>query len=73
VTPRDSHDPIFTPEGGEDFLREVPEAELHLLDNGRFALEEGEIDRATPSQVETPLQSPVPETLEKRRSGAWPA
>ncbi len=34
------NDPIFTVPGAEAFLRDVPEAELHLLDTGHFALEE---------------------------------
>jgi pimeloyl-ACP methyl ester carboxylesterase len=33
---------MFTPEGGEAFLRDVPGAELHLLDTGHFALEDHE-------------------------------
>ncbi|HET6920125.1 MAG TPA: alpha/beta fold hydrolase, partial [Jiangellaceae bacterium] len=37
-----AHDPIFTPEGGEAFVRDVPDAELHLLDTGHFALEDHE-------------------------------
>jgi pimeloyl-ACP methyl ester carboxylesterase len=35
-----ARDPLFTPEGGEAFLRDVPDAELHLLDTGHFALED---------------------------------
>jgi pimeloyl-ACP methyl ester carboxylesterase len=30
------------PEGGEAFLRDVPDAELHFLDTGHFALEDHE-------------------------------
>lgn len=37
-----ANDPIFRPEGGEAFLRDVPDAELHLLDTGHFALEDNE-------------------------------
>jgi pimeloyl-ACP methyl ester carboxylesterase len=37
-----AQDPIFTPEGGEAFVRDVPDAELHLLDTGHFALEDHE-------------------------------
>ena len=33
-------DPFFTPEGGEAFLRDLPEAELHRLDAGHFAVED---------------------------------
>ena len=32
------NDPFFTPAGAEAFKRDVPEAELHLLDTGHFAL-----------------------------------
>jgi len=34
------NDGIFTVEGAELFRRELPNAELHLLDTGHFALEE---------------------------------
>ena len=34
------NDPFFTPEGAKAFLRDLPGAELHLLDTGHFALEE---------------------------------
>jgi hypothetical protein len=33
-------DIFFTPEGGEAYLRDLPDAELHLLDTGHFALED---------------------------------
>ncbi|WP_406237002.1 alpha/beta fold hydrolase [Nocardia sp. NBC_01009] len=33
------HDEIFGPDGARAFLRDLPEAELHLLDAGHFALE----------------------------------
>ncbi|MEV0645828.1 alpha/beta hydrolase [Phytomonospora sp. NPDC050363] len=33
-------DPFFGPDGARAFLRDVPGAELHLLDTGHFALEE---------------------------------
>ena len=35
---------IFMVEGAELFKRDIPSAELHLLDTGHFALEE-EVDR----------------------------
>src|SRR5690349_6562203 len=35
---------IFTVEGAELYKRDIPSAELHLLDTGHFALEE-EVDR----------------------------
>jgi pimeloyl-ACP methyl ester carboxylesterase len=38
------NDPIFLPAGAEAFLRDVPNAEVHFLETGHFALEE-ESDR----------------------------
>ena len=35
-----ANDEIFPAEGAHPYLRDVPEAELHLLDTGHFALEE---------------------------------
>lgn len=39
------NDPFFTSEGAEAYKRDLPKAELHLLDSGHFALEDkcGEI------------------------------
>ena len=34
------NDEIFGPKGAEAYLRDLPDAELHLLDTGHFALEE---------------------------------
>lgn len=34
------HDVIFPPEGAYAYLRDLPDAELHLLDSGHFALED---------------------------------
>jgi pimeloyl-ACP methyl ester carboxylesterase len=34
------NDPIFLPAGATGFQRDVPDAEVHLLDTGHFALEE---------------------------------
>lgn len=34
------NDPIFSPDGAEAFRRDVPNAEIHFLDTGHFALEE---------------------------------
>jgi pimeloyl-ACP methyl ester carboxylesterase len=34
------NDPVFAAAGAQAFLQDVPEAELHLLDTGHFALEE---------------------------------
>ncbi|HEX3942078.1 MAG TPA: alpha/beta hydrolase [Acidobacteriaceae bacterium] len=35
-----SNDPFFTVEGAKAYLRDIPKAELHLLDTGHFALED---------------------------------
>jgi hypothetical protein len=32
-------DPFFTLDGARAYLRDIPNAELHLLDTGHFALE----------------------------------
>ena len=34
------NDPFFTPEGGEAYLKDLPNAEMHRLDAGHFALED---------------------------------
>jgi pimeloyl-ACP methyl ester carboxylesterase len=34
------NDPFFTVEGAQAYLRDIPEADLHLLDTGHFALED---------------------------------
>ena len=41
------NDPIFLPAGAEAFKRDVPDAEIHFVDSGHFALEE---DSATIAQ-----------------------
>ncbi|WP_163434591.1 alpha/beta fold hydrolase, partial [Escherichia coli] len=33
------NDPFFLPAGAEAYRRDLPEAEVHLLDTGHFALE----------------------------------
>jgi pimeloyl-ACP methyl ester carboxylesterase len=33
-------DIFFTPEGGEAYLKDIPEAEIHRLDSGHFAVED---------------------------------
>ncbi len=37
------NDPIFGPKGAEAFKRDLPNAEIHLLDTGHFALEEDSV------------------------------
>lgn len=39
LIPFGRHDPFFTVEGAKAYLRDIPDAELHLLDAGHFALE----------------------------------
>ena len=34
------HDPFFTPEGGEAYLKDLPKAEIHRLNAGHFATED---------------------------------
>jgi pimeloyl-ACP methyl ester carboxylesterase len=34
------NDIIFTPEGGEAYLKDIPDAEIHRLDSGHFAVED---------------------------------
>ena len=52
-------DIFFTPEGGEAYLRDLPEAELHRLDSGHFAVEDhleeiaGHIERFYEEKVAT--------------------
>ena len=38
--PVGENDIIFGPEGGRAYLRDLPEAELHMLDSGHFAVED---------------------------------
>jgi pimeloyl-ACP methyl ester carboxylesterase len=33
------YDPFFTLDGARAYLRDIPDAELHVLDTGHFALE----------------------------------
>jgi pimeloyl-ACP methyl ester carboxylesterase len=41
------HDPFFTEAGARAWLRDLPDAELHLLDAGHFALETRGVEIAT--------------------------
>jgi pimeloyl-ACP methyl ester carboxylesterase len=34
------NDPIFLPAGADAFKKDVPDAEIHFVDSGHFALEE---------------------------------
>jgi len=41
------HDPAFLPAGAMAYRRDIPDAEIHLLDAGHFALETHHHDIAT--------------------------
>jgi pimeloyl-ACP methyl ester carboxylesterase len=61
------NDPIFVVEGARAFLRDLPHAELHLLDTGHFALEDKAdemvplirdfLGRHLPGQPRSPINS----------------
>ena len=61
-------DVFFTPEGGEAYLRDLPDAEMHRLDSGHFALEDcleeiaAGIRRFYDQKVSSPLQTVARET-----------
>jgi pimeloyl-ACP methyl ester carboxylesterase len=61
------NDIFFTPEGAKAYLRDLPEAELHLLDSGHFAVEDSldvivaHIERFHSEQVGAPVASPAAE------------
>ena len=59
------NDGIFTVEGAELFKRDIPGAELHLLDTGHFALEE-EVDRIA-SLMHEFLDRTLPSGLPRQR------
>ena len=40
------NDPVFTKSGAKAYLKDLPEAELHLLDTGHFAVEENPVEIA---------------------------
>ena len=41
------NDKVFTPEGARAYLRDLPQAELHMIDSGHFALED-KLDEMAP-------------------------
>jgi pimeloyl-ACP methyl ester carboxylesterase len=57
------HDPVFIPPGARAYLRDVPNAELHLLDAGHFAVEENAVEIA---QLIVPFMDGL-----QRREMAW--
>ena len=40
------HDPVFTAAGAHAYLRDIPNAEIHFLDAGHFAVEEKAVEIA---------------------------
>lgn len=40
------NDPVFMPSGAKAYLKDVPKAELHLLEAGHFAAEEKPVEIA---------------------------
>lgn len=58
------NDIFFAPEGGEAYLRDLPDAEMHRLDSGHFALEDCldeiavGIRRFYDEKVASPIKSP---------------
>ncbi len=67
------NDVFFTPEGGRAYLRAVPEAELHMLDSGHFAVEDSldeivaHIKRFHADKVEGRVGAAAVESLESTR------
>ena len=61
-------DVFFTPEGGDAYLRDLPDAEMHRLDSGHFAVEDcleeiaAGIRRFYDQKVSSPLQTVAGET-----------
>ena len=55
------YDPSFLVPGAEAYLRDMPKAELHILDAGHFALDEAtdEIARLTRDFLEHHAASPA--------------
>jgi pimeloyl-ACP methyl ester carboxylesterase len=54
------HDPIFTTAGAQAFKRDLPHAELYLLDAGHFALE------THAPEIAAHIRDFLPRALEKR-------
>jgi hypothetical protein len=73
------NDGIFTVEGAELFKRDIPSAELHLLETGHFALEE-EVDRigsfmhefSTDNKQAISTEAGVAKGSRGSSSAAWP-
>lgn len=64
-----ANDPVFTPAGARAFLRDVPAAQLRLLDAGHFAVEEKPVEIAQamisfieslPRNAARPQRTPTP-------------
>src|ERR1700754_2264487 len=61
------NDIFFTPAGGEAFLGALPEAEVHRLDSGHFALEDS-LDKTAAKMLAFCLG----QVRKKGWEGAWP-
>jgi len=61
------NDIFFTPEGGEAYLRDLPDAEIHRLDSGHFALEDclDEIAAGMRRFYEEKVSSPIRKVARK--------
>jgi pimeloyl-ACP methyl ester carboxylesterase len=46
LTVRGNNDPAFIPAGAEAYLRDLPHAELNLIDAGHFAAEQKRVEIA---------------------------
>ena len=59
------HDPSFTVEGAHAYRRDVPDAQVHLLDAGHFALDEAcdevaSLTRSFLASLEGAAREPIP-------------
>ena len=57
------NDPFFTVEGAKAYQRDIPDAELHLIDTGHFALEDSSdfiAERMKQFLGESPMPSQAP-------------
>jgi len=67
------NDPIFPEEGAHPYLRDLPNAEMHILDTGHFALEEygSFIAEEITEFMTTTVADASPMPMTTHRSGAW--
>lgn len=69
------NDQIFPEEGAHPYLRDLPDAELYILETGHFALEEfgSFIGEKMTEFIQTTVADSSPEPIMTHRSGAWQA